>query len=172
MEQSKEYQKCITNIDKFKEKELHKGLTTKCKKIIDETYTKIYGKEAELELDLYKRKRYLLDDIKANSDLKYDMMMSGIGAFLGAVVGYSFQEIIQVFSELWTNIQEKTISQLSPLEIIYNGNWIGEFVIFFIMVLLVLYRKQDGKKNDELHIFQIDMGNYEIEKIDELLEKL
>ena len=90
-------------------------------------------------------------------------------------MGYFLQEIIQLFIGLRASIEEGMFFQLSPLEIIYGDAAVGEVVIFFITIvvtLLVLYKKQDIKKNDDLFVFQVDMGNYEIQKIDELLEKL
>ena len=53
MEIVREYQKGIMAIDESKG-ELKKGATAKCKKIIDETYSKISEEKVELETELYK----------------------------------------------------------------------------------------------------------------------
>lgn len=170
-----EYKKSIISIDEIKEDGLKKGLTSKCKKQIDKVYSKIDVQKDELELELYKRKSSLLNDVMVTSNLKYDMVMSSVGAFLGAVIGFSLQESVHLFIEIYKNIKEGTFFNLSPSEILYSDSIFGESVILLFVIIIglyVLHKKEDMKRNDEMNVFQVDMGNYEIKKIDELLKKL
>lgn len=169
------YQKCIMNIDEIKEEELQKGLTTKCKRVINETYSKISGKEGELELELYKRKRCLLNDVKVTSSLTYDVMMSIASAFIGAFTGYTFDENILFLNSVVVALKNRTFFQGDPIEILDNGLsgfWYVIPYFIFMIVLLGWFFKSVIPRKDDLCVFKTDMGNYEIQKIDELLEKL
>lgn len=169
------YQKCTMDIDEMKKGELKNGSTTKCKNQIDNLYSKLSQKEIEIEVELYKRKSSLLNEIKVNSSLNYDMIISGGGAFLGAILGYYLQETIQFIIELVTRIKEGSLFQLSPKEIVYGDSFIGWIVIFLIFLGMFFWApkiKEKLHENDELYVFKIDMDNYEIQKIDELLKKL
>lgn len=139
MEFLETYQKNTMEIDEIKEEKLRNGLTNECKKVIDEAYLKMSGKEEELEVKLYERKSDLLNRIKTETDLNYDMLMSCVGAILGVVIGHCVQKVSQLVAEMCKNMTKETFGTLSPLDIIYGDSHIDETMIFLFLMIIIMF---------------------------------
>ena len=173
MNHQKEYEEYIKEIEIIKEK-LVIGSTNSCKSKIDEAYSAIQENSNELEVELYKRKKDLLNENSFILNFHYDFFMSFLGGTIGAFIACIFDDILQSITKIIASIRDKTLLKFDPLEISDSGSHILiYFFICFILIYLFLQVKHNvDMKNNEVDIFISDMNEYELKKINELLSKL
>lgn len=167
------YKRYTKEIDKCKYNELKLGITSECKQKINDCYDRIVGRQTELELDLNERKAILLDENDHKKGYAFNTKTLVIGSFLGAGVGVYIDDLYGLIKNFIKFFKEMSFDQ-SPMEILNNPFIYKSSVIIIVLFCIIyFYNKRDSFKNENIQFtFQIDMNEYEIEKINEMLKEL
>ncbi len=167
------YQQYINEIEECKN-EFSLGVTSKCKKLIDCCYLECV-KEEDIELKVYERKAVLLSDKNYLCNANYDFLMSIAGGFIGAIIAYSIDDMRISLTEIIDLIKNGEFFKQNPMQIIY-GNidlyWVAVVICILLFAIVFKVRKENTNKINRENTFRIDMCEYELNKIDEMLNKL
>lgn len=170
---TKDYQQYINEIEECKNK-ISEGMTSNCKKLIDECYSECVKKRVT-ELELYDRKAVLFNDKNYIANSYYDFLMSIAGGFIGAIIGYSIDDMQISLTENIDLIKNGEFFKQNPMQIIY-GNfdlyWVVAVICISLFVIIIKVHKRNTNPINKENVFKIDMCEYELNKIDELLNKL
>lgn len=175
MDIKEKYKKYLAEINQCKNEILMYGSTQKCKNRIDECYISLAGQEEELELQLFERKAFLLNDMKYREAINYDTIIMFVSTFVGLVIGFSIDDMAQFIEDIVVRIKKKNLWNHDPMEalVLSINDYKSIVVIIFVIVAFggMLYYSKNIKKNDTKNVFVSTISQYEIEKIDEILKK-
>lgn len=167
------YQQYINEIEECKNV-FSLGVTSKCKKLIDCCYLECV-KEEDIELKVYERKAVLLSNKNYICNSNYDFLMAIVGGFVGAVITYSIDDMQINLTESIDLAKNGEFFKQNPMQIIY-GNidlyWVAVVICILLFAIFFRVHNENTNKINKEKTFRIDMCEYELNRIDEMLNKL